>query len=303
MKLQSLLLSCLVIVGACANAADVSDDSSKPYDNEPDSEPDIGRIEQAIRNGDTSFVENEGTGAVRFWVWNILYNEWRNTCSGTLITNRKVATARHCIEPKWEDVASGYPPLWPWGQLPAHAFVTHGSNYSYISTVSLAPNNHDGAVLTLASSMPVVVGTTRFTSGWKRPIVPAYGNWPYLVAGFGLLTSTPQPSTICLQGTKGCWSDRRPMSVMVNYLTSHSNPAYTIISYDPTTGRTPASGDSGSGLLMLLPNFTTLSQLPLSGIVFASGNTLVNGVVKGGGITLRADDPATNQWLIAQQNN
>jgi hypothetical protein len=311
MKLRTLLLSCLVGVGiyGCADVREggeglpYEDGTDAPYDDE--AEGPISSLTQAVQNGELGFAENESTGAVRFWTFNTKYYEWRNTCSGTLIANNRVVTAKHCLQPTAEHMAEGYPMLLPWSAATSGlAFVTHATAGSTIGSVSLEPGGLDGAILRLNSNVPVVVGTTRKTSGWKRTLAPIYGNALYFVAAFGLTGASAEPSTVCFQGTKGCWNDRRPMSAMFNYVVPHSSSSHIIIPYQPETGRMIASGDSGSGLLFAGgpgSSFATLSQMPFAGIIGSAGTTVVNGQWVTGGIALRAERPATNAWLLANQ--
>ena len=60
-------------------------------------EPEVGVTQEAVVNGWIANGVNDFSGIVRLWATNTKFNEVRQFCSGVLLRNDVVLTARHCL--------------------------------------------------------------------------------------------------------------------------------------------------------------------------------------------------------------
>lgn len=152
-----------------------------------------GTVQEAVINGSTSlFPAPRGTGTL------VKFNTGVGTCSGTLVRNRLVLTAKHCLHPQGlVDQTSGFS---PWSAMSV-------TSEDGATTVALTGytwwNATEVAVLYLASDLaftPEANGRYgQFTSLWHGPDTEMYtqGNcW-----GYGLNAATKAECDAGLTGT------------------------------------------------------------------------------------------------------
>jgi hypothetical protein len=213
-----MLASCLVFA-ACA----------MPLPEGDEEEESIGLSAEAITNGNVTLDEHNGIVALQYFSTSL--NSWVTFCSGTLMTNRHIITAKHCLE-----------------QVTQGVHVKMGSQRIALNQkASMA--NWDLAVASLVSPMMMwnwhhdrflTMPPLITNSGYGRLISSATNvsleNSALLCLGYGGATSTqPQPPL-------------KNAILSTRYDTVNVNPANPVITMR-TNGQLQENGDSGGPCL------------------------------------------------------
>jgi hypothetical protein len=145
---------------------------------DPDAELDLVESEQAIINGQEN---NDPTAMGAVHVRHGIGP--RTTCSGILLRNRVVLTARHCVTT--DHSATGTVDR----DMTNYAVISVNTAYT-VRSASANPNNFDLAILIL--SQPVALNGS--TTAWRMPIYPGTNgsltNTSVVCGGYGSSTLT-----------------------------------------------------------------------------------------------------------------
>jgi hypothetical protein len=221
-----------------------------PFD-ELDGTRELGVTRQAVVDGHVQPTNNDGSGIVRLWTTNTLFDEFRHLCSGVLLTNDIVLTARHCFETKPESIQRGWPDLS--GDTTFMVVVSTEANGAAVWTQGaavFAPDGRDLAAVKLMSNLPAFSQGQLLWEGYFHPLggTPSTGD-PLVVTGYGP-TGDPT-STVCKYQRasdgarlRGCLGDQLPLSAGLGGAFLNGQEVLTI-------GVSAAPGDSGGPVFLL----------------------------------------------------
>jgi len=162
------------------------------------------QVEIPLRN-------NEGSGHVAL----VRYSDAWTYCSGVLMTNNKVLTAKHCVDD------------WVAGE----SYVKMGSQYAWITAVSLK-SDFDVAMLKLAPALSMNGSTT----GYSRPIYS------------GTNASLNSTTTYCSgHGPGGAGFPPLRWGYFNTTFADGYNPSTELHIWKNGAGQLPQGGDSGAG--------------------------------------------------------
>jgi hypothetical protein len=262
---------------------------------------DLGASASAVLNG--ALANNDDFNAiVRLWAYNWRFDEVRQFCTGMLLRNNVILTARHCVENDQADQDYGWPDL---SNSVSDVFVSTGLMGYWAGGVNLppsfAPDGRDLAAFRIIGGLPVATGGRVVTEGFQHPLShPFAGQWQ-LIAGYGSITGD-NPTNVCKYvsrstGTpiKGCFDDPFQLSVGIGG-TDFLNERVIV------TGVTAQGGDSG-GPVFAFANVQNVADLPLVAInVFESGCTVPDNCgapgTNPGAVAMRLMD--LQEWVLTR---
>ena len=102
-----LVGSCALLAGCAADAGDLAASGLRE---EPRRKVEVGVAKSAVIDGVIA-NDSDDTGIVRLWAQNTKFNEFRQFCTGVLLRNNVVLTARHCVDQDQADRDNGWPDM------------------------------------------------------------------------------------------------------------------------------------------------------------------------------------------------
>jgi hypothetical protein len=287
-------LSSALLLGSSACAGDTGEISTAD---------DVGVVRAAVEDGIllTGDDASDYTGMVRIWAHNSQFDEFRQFCGGVLITNKLVATSRHCLETSQEAIDYG----WPDTRSSTAELIVSSNLLNYdadgVGEPAYAPDGRDLAVFKLSRAIPVKTRGEFMREGFVR----ALGGTPDAGAllttiGYGE-TARGVTSTICKYVSKesgltirGCPTD--PLDLNLGVGAYVSNAPKEILN----SGVSSIPGDSG-GATVLGVGEADLADLPLVGINSMANRCIDTPTGKAcGAVSARTDDLKT--WFGALGN-
>jgi len=227
----------------------------------------VGVLPAAVLNG-TLLTDSDFNAIVRIWATNTQFDEFRQFCTGVLLTNNLVMTAKHCLD--FDDEARDYG--WPDLRSGLGALTVSTGNLGFsgtgVGTPAFAPDGRDLAVFRISSNLPVYSHGAVVDSGYFHP--PA---------------GTPAENESL---------------VVLGYGTPQHNPTSTVCSYVPLSGGSPIPGCIWDAAELNYGVGTYLSN-PSDGEVVANGVTSTSG--DSGGPTLLASDGDLADWDVLGINS
>ena len=283
------------VASAACGSADFGDDAAG--ETATSNEGEVGVAEAAVLNG-AALPGDDFSGLVRLWLFNTKFNELRQFCTGVLLRNSVVLTAKHCLEFTPAALAHGWPDIR--ANVSGVIATTDLIGFGAFATgaPAYAPDGRDLAAIKLTDNLPVRVNGQVVTTNFFQPLsgTPPSGA-PLIVVGYG--PPGDATSTICSytslttgQRLKGCVADKLQPNWWIG---TAFNNAHEIL----TIGVTSTSGDSGGSTRLLQGGATGLADLPLAGINSLARKCVPLNSSNCGAVSVRLDDIGT--WLTLLQ--
>jgi hypothetical protein len=253
----SVVLACAWAFTACLGG-DVGNPEGSPA---PRSGPgaDHARVTSTIQpivNGAPLGLPDDEHGIVAIWLFQavtstgVTINEWRQACTGTLMTNSLVLTAHHCFGDTWYDNTN----VW----------VSLTGDFHHASSRT-SPDGFDVELLTLEDPCEL----DGSTSGYVRLLQDGTTGLGVMANGYGLTdapTGKRPGSSVCGSGAVGCPEDPAPLLIS-SHTTFWDAGEYHHELGIATNDRNQetALGDSGSALFVEV--YTRFLDWPVVGVL------------------------------------
>jgi hypothetical protein len=250
----SFVSMCALVSVGCTGA--ISSASPAPTSGPGADRAHVTSTVQAIFNGMPLGLPDDQHGIVSLWQFQavtstgVTINEWRQTCTATLLTNSLVLSAHHCFTSPLIDSSS------VWGSL--------NGEFHHFASRTDAPG-FDAELLTAETPFEL----NGSTSGYTRLLLDGAGGQQAMAGGYGLSASVrgrPNPSDVCGSHFVGCPEDPAPLLISSHttfWDAGERNRELGVATNDQ--GQTPAEGDSGSGLFGEV--YTRFLDWPLLGVL------------------------------------
>ena len=257
LRLMSLIFMAALSCTGCVSA-EGGDAQASPV---PRSGPGSDRAQvtatiQPIVNGAPLGLPDDQHGIVSIWEFQAVtskgveIDEWRQSCTGTLMTNSMVLTAHHCFGSPLLDSSS------IWASL-------NGDFHHFASRANL--DGFDVELLTLDDPYEL----NGSTSGYRRPIVDGDAGQAVMANGYGVSsspTAARPASSICGSGAVGCPEDPAPLLISSHTTFWDPNEVHHELGIQTNNqNQETAEGDSGSGLFAEV--YTRFLDWPLVGVL------------------------------------
>jgi hypothetical protein len=268
---------------------------SAPLAAERATESDVSATKAPIVNGFTG-IDGDYSGIVRIWATNAQFNEFRQFCSGVLLTNDVVLTAAHCVRLPQQALDYGWPDTRDNTDQLTVSTDQDGFNAQGVGAPVYAPDGRDLALFRISTKLPVASGDQILSDGYFHKL----GGTPMpdatlAVIGYGP-TTYGVTSTICNYVSEksgeripGCNDDQFVLSWGTG--TYNSNGSEIV-----ADGLTAMGGDSG-GPMVILAEGGNIADLGLVGITSLASRCAPAGSGNCGTAAARLDDLGT--WLRA----
>jgi hypothetical protein len=264
---------------------------------EPGAEPtsELGAKRASLVNGFTG-IDSDYSGVVRIWATNAQFGEFRQYCTGVLLTNDVVVTAAHCVRLTQEAIDYGWPDVHDNTDQLTVSTDQDGFSAVGVGAPAYAPDGRDLALFRISTKLPVISGDDVVSDGFFHKL----GGTPSpdaIVASIGYGPTTyGVTSTICNyvsersgQRIPGCNDDQFVLNWGTGAYISNGNEIVA-------NGLTGMGGDSG-GPMLILADGGNIADLGLVGVNSLASRCVPLSSGNCGIAAARLDDLST--WLSA----
>jgi hypothetical protein len=261
-SLGYLVGACALLTGCAADAGDLAASGGT------NGAVEVGVAKSAVIDGVIA-NDSDDTGIVRLWAQNTKFNEFRQFCTGVLLRNNVVLTARHCVDQDQAARDNGWPDMRAsLSSVVVSTGLFGAAALGVDAPPSFAPDGRDLAAFRLQVNLPIATGGRVVTTGFQHPLAHPFAGDPLLIAGYGSTTGS-NATDICNyislttnERTKGCIDDPFQLSAAIG---GTAIDGVRVL----VTGVKASPGDSG-GPVFAVTNASNVADLPLIGVnVFA----------------------------------